>query len=304
MYCLDISTPATPVACTSQPYAINTGITGTMPTYNGTSFNSQREIINGNIYFVINYATQSPAIDSRISCFDPTTTARCAGWTSADAPNAISGTNLYHTIFSYLDTSGVSQAVCANQRLIDPILCFDLTTGASASAPNIFSLAPAGKSNYVFEELVIGTKAYFPIGWPAGTTSAALCWDFATQGACSGFGTNGYKPWDGSDGGTAVNGGDTRDYGYAISNGCMYGLGDAGVLWSFDPDTGSVPGSASCAVAGETTSNTTGTSPGLPNSGSGPLAKKTPWSALSAVVFVAAPVGYLIRKVKFVSSRR
>lgn len=109
-----------------------------------------------------------------------------------------------------------------------------------------------------------------PNGW-------TLCWSKTNNALCSDFGTAGIQTWSninttGTGAGCVERGytllgfpsttcttGDqgvqgnnsystvndvrysTIDYGYNEINGCMYGLGDAGVLWSFDPSTGSSP---------------------------------------------------------------
>ncbi len=66
---------------------------------------------------------------------------------------------------------------------------------------------------------------------------------------CSGFGVAGQATWPTLPGwnGGGFNG-DTRDYGYTYFEGCIYGLGDAGTLWSFDPLSGSYPCSKAIAT--------------------------------------------------------
>jgi uncharacterized repeat protein (TIGR01451 family) len=117
-----------------------------------------------------------------------------------------------------------------------------------------------------------------PNGW-------TLCWSKTNNALCSGFGSSGLQTWSGINTAgtgagcvergytllgfpsTSCTAGDqgiqnnaystindvrysTIDYGYNEINGCMYGLGDSGVLWSFDPSTGSYP----CTKANNTVS--------------------------------------------------
>lgn len=303
MYCLDISNPASPVACTSQPYAVNTGITGQMPSFNnGTGLTVLREVIGGRIYINFNYNNHSPAANARITCFDPLTNARCAGWSSLEVTGTSSSPS--RSLFEFPNTSGLTTAICAVQLLQNPVQCWDLTTLLSVSPPpNLFTgVTSSNSSTWIWDELRVNNRTYFALSaGGSGTIGMAVCYDFTAQARCAGFGSGGVKKWDGSDGDTAVNGGDTEDYGYAISQTCIYGLGNAGVLWSFDMATGAVSSGFSCALAPIAVAAIAGVpgatiTPGLPNAGDSPREKSLGWRGVSATIIMASSVNYLIRK--------
>jgi hypothetical protein len=71
-------------------------------------------------------------------------------------------------------------------------------------------------------------RGYFA-AW-RGSPGQTACYDWNTAGSCTGF----PAPHP------TVNGGATRDYGYAYDSttDCLVALGDAGVLFSVDPATG------------------------------------------------------------------
>ena len=110
-----------------------------------------------------------------------------------------------------------------------------------------------GGAYYASHELT-GTKVYLS-KFSGGNYNQALCWDFANTtgplgssagGPCVGFtdsvGWQGARDWAQSNQqGPGASVGSVYPYGYEYYNGCMYGLGDPGVLFSFDPETGDYP---------------------------------------------------------------
>ncbi len=201
----------------------------------------------GNLLFVPDLNT------SQLKCFQLNTSPMqpCAGF-----PVAANNWSLA----PHLASSGVVDGVCGlpneNATLpfgVMPSQCWSFT-GAALPAPQL----PAGYDFPVSAtaipgtaKLLIGTWARAIVG-VASIPGAAYCWDFATQGPCAGFtdatGTPGLRKWANANQATGPSGGvvvvapaSTKDYGYSISSGCAYGLGDGGVLWSFDPKTGNSP---------------------------------------------------------------
>ncbi len=299
-YCLDITLPSTPVACAGQPYAVNTGITAQMPT--SAWGRASRQVIGTKIYFLVNYNFNNPKADARISCFDTNTNDRCAGWSSLEVLPGSFAQSYSLTLFEFPNTSGQSTSICTAQLDVNPVQCWDLNSQLTVSPPpGLFSNIGAAQPVTVAEELPIGNKSYFAlfsvINFQGATASQgmAACYDFSIQARCTGFGSGGIKKWDGSDGGIPVNGGNTRDYGYAANGICMFGLGDAGVLWSFDRDTGLVPaGNLSCTFSSV---------PTLPNTGVG-IGKQNKWWLITSTILISSGVlAYaVVKKYKWFTS--
>jgi hypothetical protein len=229
-YCLDLSTLT---ACSGQPYPV-AGAPEGMPAYNGASLILPHESAAGRLYFAVNYSTASPASGARLTCFDPGTNARCSGWTSESVP-----TPSYEarSVFPTLNASGAATGICAAANPSDGPTCFDLSSNAVAAPADLFAGVTSSSGARVVEETTIGTKTYFAIY--KSNSGAAVCYDWATSAHCSGFNSPHFWP--------TVNGGNTRDYGYTYYQKCMYGLGDAGYIWTFDPVTGHV-GDTDCAA--------------------------------------------------------
>jgi hypothetical protein len=234
-YCYDMGTQA---ACVGQPYVISPS-DATLPAYDGQDIRVPRQVIGTNIYLAVNYYSQSTPANARLTCFDTLTNTRCAGWAGGvSLPNTDtthSGTTEgISSVFASYDTTGMANAVCTAGYGPYGASCWSLTSGVSAVTPTgLMSGLPASSAR---EETRLGNKTYFAFYQPSG--GYAFCYDFTAQAQCAGF-TNPHF-W------ATVNGGNTRDYGYAYSDaGCFFATGDAGVLWSFDPLTG-VSGDTSC----------------------------------------------------------
>lgn len=244
VYCLDVSNPGSPTACAGQPYALNTGISSQLPPQNGNPGNV-RLVIGNRIYTDINYFYNTPAANAKVTCFDTLTNARCAGW-GALTVTPTSGNSISTALFAFPNQQGNDYAVCAAQDTASPVNCWSLTDASAVSPPpGLFAGISRPSPVRPFSVLRLNTRSYFAIHELFQPSDGlALCYDWQSQARCSGFGQNGVKLWDGSDGGVAINNGQTRDYGYAsLGNSCLIGLGDSGVMWSFDAQTGFTIGS-------------------------------------------------------------
>jgi hypothetical protein len=166
-----------------------------------------------------------------------------------------------HNILShYLDTSGNVIGACAT---IDngwgnkaPFTACYTTDGVKQTTPAILTTYNANYY-YVSNSVAVGTRVYYPLpGFndSLGGSGATACWDFKANAACVGFKDGGSNAADGlrrwvtynqgsTTKGTVAN--TTNDYFYRLDGSCVFGLGDAAQLWSFDPVTGNAP----CVVA-------------------------------------------------------
>jgi hypothetical protein len=198
--------------------------------------------------------------NGQTTCRDVTTlpSKRCAGSWPQNMPTlsgSSSAGNYYTNLHPYLNTNGAIAGVCSTVSrgfktwgaIGYNIRCWNLA-GASVAVPALLQNA---HSIYLGTSLIVpGTaKVLYPAPANDGTVGGtALCWDFATAAACAGFidgGTgaeSGKRRWDRpnarSAGGVI---GTTSDYAYTYDAGCIFGLGDKGALWSFDPDSGNAP---------------------------------------------------------------
>ncbi|HEX2912261.1 MAG TPA: isopeptide-forming domain-containing fimbrial protein [Chloroflexia bacterium] len=186
-----------------------------------------------------------------LGCTDITTMGGCVNFTSAKSlplgttpPAGSWGQKGY--IWSYKSPTGGDYAVCVVSHLAalsGGIACYridDNSFSAVAPPPNLFaSLSIGGGSDIIFTQAKnIGTKLYQP-AWTVDSSgtfgaSRSLCYDFATQAACSTWnnGTGAPMSWSF---------GMPNDYEYTQYGKCLYGYGDRGILWSFDPSTGASP---------------------------------------------------------------
>jgi hypothetical protein len=170
-----------------------------------------------------------------IGCFDPATKAACAGWST---PHNVGSASAYsYDIYLGYDTGGHANRVCA--AVTAPAMsstCYGFD-GTAATAPTDFTGLPSGAQ--AFSPTTATTpdghlRSYFGI-WGGPVAGATVCHDWTADGPCAGFPLPASHP--------TVNGGATRDYGYAYdaTSGCLFGLGDAGVLFSLDPVTAATP---------------------------------------------------------------
>lgn len=222
--------------CAGQPYAPVVPPNNDQPGIGHSDYLGAMAVGDGKIY-----ASSSPNTSSTgahppvLGCFDPGTHAACAGWTTPK-PLGPTGSYTYNAYLAY-GTDGHADGVCATITSGAPpsSACYGFD-GSSHAAPSLGAL-PAGVLSFT-PETVTGAdghvRDYFGI-WGGPVAGATVCYDWTAGALCAGFPAPAYHP--------GVNGGQTRDYGYANDpiSGCMYGLGDAGVLFSLDPATGASP---------------------------------------------------------------
>ncbi|HEX5408081.1 MAG TPA: hypothetical protein VFX16_37940 [Pseudonocardiaceae bacterium] len=169
-----------------------------------------------------------------IGCFDPATSAACAGWSApllVGAPN-VGGT---FNIYTDFDTAGGPIGVCSTTSGATTTSCYAID-GTPLPDPGVFRAVGNGNDTWNAETATApggDLKSYFGV-W--GTIpGATVCYDWTTASPCPGFPALATHP--------SVNSGATRDYGYSFdtTTQCLFGLGDAGFLFSEDPTTGASP---------------------------------------------------------------
>jgi hypothetical protein len=243
MLCFDTATDA---ACPGQPY----------PTELGYGF-SITPAINGKIYGTAIVGNTS----MRARCFDPATGGACAGWAGGKivaTSNDVIGPN--NPRFVTYDASGAPTGVCAGWSLGNSVVgpygfafgCFDLAGNPVSAPPNLQLAQPSVYQLGRYEMLEVlqitapngHAVSFFPMiqttfAFGSKTNGGTFCYDWTTSSPCAGFpddlGIDGFARHDN------VNGGNTKDYGYAYDGQCMFGLGDAGWLFTLDPVTGASP---------------------------------------------------------------
>jgi hypothetical protein len=224
-------TTATRTPCAGQPYPaiVPPNNNGPGGIYQGSA------VVVGTRLF----ASSAPRGGARpaLGCFDTATLSPCAGWPAAKEY----GTADWYTYnaFAAYDTSGAPAGVCStavNGAGNPRTACFTLA-GAPLSVPSLLTQPSAG--TWVFDPVVVTTpdghlRSYFG-AWQGGSAGSTTCYDWTTAGPCAGFPDPAFHP--------TVNGGVTRDYGYAYdtTTDCLIALGDSGVLFSVDPRTGASP---------------------------------------------------------------
>ncbi|MFF1615153.1 hypothetical protein ACFVYA_46085 [Amycolatopsis sp. NPDC058278] len=221
-------TIATQSACGGQPYApiappigVNSYVYGALDVVAGKVFASSSDPNTG----------QQPSL----GCFDPATATACAGWASW-RPTGPAGNYTYNA-YTAFGTTGAPVGVCSSTTGGTNVTTCYALDGSALPAPPGAAALPNG--TYVFNPEVVTDpsghlRSYLPV-WNGGIAGAAVCHDWTTGAACAGLPARITHP--------SVNGGATRDYGYAYDqpSGCLIGLGDAGVLFSMDPITGATP---------------------------------------------------------------
>ncbi|MGW6441778.1 DUF7617 domain-containing protein [Lentzea sp. NPDC055074] len=218
-------TPSTQSACGGQPYAPIVPLTN-----HGNYYLGALAVAGGKLFASSsNMNSGTPTM----GCFDPGTTSTCAGWPSPKplGPPA----NYTYNAFTAYSATGAETGACASTAGATNITTCYAVDG-SALPNGVTGLA---SQTWVFTPEVVRTgdrvRSYFGIwngAYPAGAT---VCHDWSTGTSCAGLSSPVTHP--------TVNNGVTRDYGYAYDapTGCLLGLGDAGVLFSMDPDTGASP---------------------------------------------------------------
>ncbi|RJQ87219.1 DUF7617 domain-containing protein [Amycolatopsis panacis] len=214
--------------CAGQPYAPIVPANNNSP---GANYMGSMAIAGGKVF-----ASSSPAGGAPVlGCFDPATATACSGWAT---PQAIAppGNSTYNAYTAY-DTASNSVGACATTtgNPTSTTTCFTVG-GAPLAAPTVFnSLA----NRLIFNpETATGPDGHlrsYTGTWGGSSTGDTVCYDWNTAAACAGFPLPATHP--------SANGGVTRDYGYAYDQvtQCLFGLGDAGILFSEDPTTSSSP---------------------------------------------------------------
>jgi uncharacterized repeat protein (TIGR01451 family) len=223
MLCMVIATQA---PCAGQPYA------GFVPPNNtGGLYLGSMTVAGGKVF-----ASSSPAgLPPVLGCFDPATGTACAGWA---APLAFAAAGFFaYNAFTAYNAAGAEVGACATRMgTVPQAVCFTVA-GAPMTAPTVFNGLPSGVISFNPETVTAPNghlNSYFGM-WSGGSNGATVCYDWTTQSACAGFPLPAAHP--------TVNGGVTRDYGYAYDTvtQCLIGLGDAGILFSLEPATGGSP---------------------------------------------------------------
>ena len=225
--CLTIASQA---PCPGQPYA---AVVPANHNVAGSFYMGSMTVVNGKVF-----ASSAPAGGTPVvGCFDPATNTVCAGWATPQAIGA-AGSTTYDAYTAY-DTSGNPIGACATTvgNPTSVATCYTVA-GAPLAAPTVFSALPAGQLVFDPETAVTPNghlQSYFGI-WGGSVTGATVCYDWTAAAACAG----GIALPQGH---PTANGGVTRDYGYSYDpvTQCLFGLGDAGILFSEDPITGASP---------------------------------------------------------------
>jgi hypothetical protein len=217
-------TPASQTACGSQPYAPIVPFTN-----HGGYYLGALAVAGGKLFASSSNMNSGTPV---MGCFDPGTTSACTGWPS---PKPLGpAANYQYNAFTAYGTTGAETGACASTAGATNVT----TCYAVDGSPLPNGVTGLESNTLVFTPEVVRTgdrvRSYFGI-WGGPYVGATVCHDWSTGTACAGLPTRITHP--------TVNGGVTRDYGYAYDapTGCLLGLGDAGVLFSMDPDTGASP---------------------------------------------------------------
>jgi hypothetical protein len=218
-------TMATHTPCAGQPY---TPVVPAGFNFPGGHPHGSEIVVDGKLF-----ASEGPS--PVLGCFDLAALSACAGWASTKPVAGGAGDTF--SAFAAYDTSGDAVGACAAAFSGGkPVMTCYTVAGAPLTAPTVLSSLSNG--DYVFDPEVVTApnghvRGYFAawLGSPGSTT----CYDWTTAAPCAGFPLPALHP--------GVNGGSTRDYGYAYDSttDCLVALGDAGVLFSIDPATGGSP---------------------------------------------------------------
>ncbi|WP_405016737.1 hypothetical protein OHV05_06215 [Kitasatospora sp. NBC_00070] len=240
--CLTVST-RTP--CAGQPYAAIVPPNHDLPSTPGAQYMGATTVADGKVF-----ASSAPmtsgstaALPPALGCFDPATRLACTGW---ETPLQAAPTAAYYTYGAYTsyDTAGHANGVCTTSSGGATLTtgCFTLA-GAPLSPPSSLGGLNGGVLTFNPEVVTANgeTRSYFPL-WSGGIPGGTICHDWTHAAPCAGFPQPALHP--------GVNNGVTRDYGYSYdaTTRCLIGLGDAGVLFSMDPATGTSP----CVHSGAT----------------------------------------------------
>ena len=208
MYCADAISMS---PCAGQPYSLTaSGI----PFQGATNSEANNITMNQikNRYIFSRYT-------NFVTCFDTQTNAICTGWT-----NIPSG---YPNFLFYNTSSTQYEGICTNSFTAGVGQCKDenfnnLTYPTGYPDSNLAATAGSRGADSFNGKVYIGNY----------NQHGVYCFDWATNGFCPSFGTNGFATW-----------GNTSDYAYNYdkTSNCMYELGHEGKIVTFDPNTGVSP---------------------------------------------------------------
>ncbi|RKE17523.1 hypothetical protein [Streptomyces sp. TLI_171] len=231
-------TLATRTPCAGQPYAPVVAPNHDLPSTPTALYLGALTAVGDKVF-----ASSSPQAGGSttagppvLGCFDTTTRAGCAGWSTPHPAGPTSGYYTYDAFTAY-DTAGHPDGVCTSTVGGANVLttCYGLD-GAARTAPATLGALAGNVLTFNPETVTTdsGTRSYFP-AWGGTLAGHTVCHDWTTDAPCAGFPLPAGHP--------SANGGATRDYGYAYdaTTRCLIGLGDAGVLFSLDPATGASP---------------------------------------------------------------
>jgi hypothetical protein len=151
-------------------------------------------------------------------------TVKCAGFN-----NSANITMPTSTIFSVFATP---TGVCVTYN--STFNCYKVDGTSDGVMSGLLRGSPVVFTNVVGVQLVVGNKWYFPMSnfnGSAHTTDGAVCVDSSTMAYCAGFGANGKR----------TNSAVYLNYGFAPDPAdptCFFGLGDKGIPFKFNGETG------------------------------------------------------------------
>lgn len=198
------------------------------------------------------YNVTDQQVQAKLTCIDLTSATLCPG-IGLGGKLVLQGSaaprwgGKSHPWF-WQDASGNNQHICVvgnNLMASVPggtpgIACYDLTSFSYSGAPpgliNYAALnVPSGYTISFTQGRNFGSRLYQP-AWIANDSTSQwfrdsrdLCYDFATQAACSDWNNNTGQPLDWAFG-------EPAGYEYTRVGNCYYGFGHNGILWSFDQD--------------------------------------------------------------------
>jgi hypothetical protein len=175
LMCFDLTTFG---ACAGQPFAVNTGPSGTVSVSDFPPPSSAA--IGTQLIIPIDVAGKG-----LLSCYDTTTGANCSGSWPVDV-SADGYVGSYGAPFPLLSAAGAVTGLCL-PSFGSP--CFSLA-GASVATPPGMAAAMSGESPWNSPAFVLGPRVYIA----AGNTNAVDCYDASTQAACTYVGAAGSYP--------------------------------------------------------------------------------------------------------------
>lgn len=161
----------------------------------------------------------------RVHCWDADTNARCNNWpTSVKVFDSTSSSPWREgRLFFNRDSSGAKTGVCVTGE--GDRQCLSMTGSTVSEGNDGFGnldtlLGPLPGSNFVGKHMYIPppvNRLIINVGFLNDVPTR--CWDFTTGSYCGG-----------------IDGGGTKDYGYAMVGNCIVSLGDTSSFWMFSTD--------------------------------------------------------------------